>query len=257
MDPERAAKYFTPDPVLPPPWYRTLKWKRWLLIIGTLTGLAILGGDKVSGANGAGYFFIDLFVIVIVVGMIVTWVKRRRVVAKWKREIAGAVTDAEFDAGQAEITEQAKTHSWERLGIVPEQVDLIEPVVLESPRFNLGPNARGKDGKVRAAVKEVIILYFSDSQVFEYRCVADVRNPTGTKESTAEYFYRDVNSIETSTETVSVDTDEGPSTATLDVVSLKIAGGRDYTVKSYSNPGFATSMRGMRALIQQKRESLA
>ena len=253
MDPERAAKYFTPDPVLPPPWYRTLKWKRWVLIFGIFAGLAVLGGDKISGAATS---FVTLLVVVIVVAATVGWVKRRRVVAKWKRQIAGAVTDNEFDVGQAEITEQAKAQSWEKLGIVPEQVDLIEPVVLESPQFHLGPSARGKDGKVRAAVKEVIILYFSDSQVFQYRRVVDVRNPLGAKEFTTEYFFRDVTSIDTSSETVSVNTDEGPTNSTLDVVSLKITGGRDYTLKAYSNPGFATSIRGMRTLIQQKRESL-
>jgi hypothetical protein len=253
MDPERAAKYFTPDPVLPPAWYRTLKWKRWTLGLGILAVLAVIGGDKSSGAATA---FITLFVIVIIGAVTVSWMRRRRVVAKWKREIAGAVTDNEFDVDQAEITEQAKAQSWDKLGIVPEQVDLIEPVVLEAPQFHLGPGARGKDGKVRAAVKEVIILYFSDSQVFQYRRVVDVRNPLGARDFTTEYFYRDVNGIETSSETVSVDTDEGPANTTLDVVTLKIAGGHDYTVKAYSNPEFATSIRGMRTLIQQKRESV-
>ncbi len=86
-----------------------------------------------------------------------------------------------------------------KLGLDGDQVKEIKPVCFEGFNYEKAYVKKTINGKWVSSRYEVTWIFFSDSQVHVYSCGFDM-DKDNKKESTSEYFYRDVNSFSTISE---------------------------------------------------------
>lgn len=165
------------------------------------------------------------------------------------------VTDAEVGAAIAQAGASAQQTGLQKLGLDPSEVNLIAPVVIEGPDFkkSRGKIRKGKDGVVRTAANQVLVLFFSDHMVHCYTYRFDITDPSVHAQETDEYFYRDVVSVATATEDEKFTANGKTETVSLDAFLLRNAGGESLRIAAYNGGQLAHSVSGMRALIQQKK----
>jgi hypothetical protein len=222
MDPQRAKKYFDVP-----------SWKPGAVMI--VLGLLLLtggGGAILVGllllAGGAGYLYF---------------------------QYGTRPTDAEIQAEIDKHAAGARSAGMQRLGLDEEQVSLIPPVVIEGPDYALSrTNVKvGKDGIVRAAVNEVVVLFFSETEVHSYKSVRSLLDPHLRRESTDEYFYRDVVAVNTGSQSMRVIVDGKPIETRFETFVLTTSGGTSITCSAYDQGSLNQSIQGMRSLIKQRK----
>jgi hypothetical protein len=115
------------------------------------------------------------------------------------------VSDETYDAMvEAKIkTLNAKTRAMAKIGLDESELKEIEPVHFEGYHFEpkKSYSKRGKDGKWRSSAYQISWLFFSSTQVYLYQYTFNM-DEDGKKESTEEYFYRDITNFSTSSDTV-------------------------------------------------------
>jgi hypothetical protein len=176
MDPKQAsiAKYFTSKS---PTW----------TVLPIAVGLALLLGPmwaKVLGLLvlvGAGYAIYDS-----------------------TRMIADHEIDQWTDVNLKRLSRRAL----EKIGIDGSEI-VGESVIVTGPRLsNLGPARfgyrKGKDNVLRFTPVNTMIINFTQNQLLVYTCALDLIEGHAVNEVTDEYFYRDVVSVHTASETVRV-----------------------------------------------------
>jgi len=186
-DYERNKLYFFPTPA------KKLGWKPFALI-----AIAILFFIL---AQQVGYDLRVFFNIMggILVGAGIIWT----ITIFSINENREAVEDEEYDAAvnnkfrSIDIMQVAL----EKVGIDEDQLKEIPPVFFHGYRSDMETAKKiGKDGKLRTSKYDATILFFSNAQIFMYQQVFDMIE--GIKlEYTREYFYKDIVSFYTSTET--------------------------------------------------------
>ncbi len=177
MDPNRASieKYFMS---------KFPKWAIFLIVIGVLALFMPPGGVKVVG-------------LLMVIGGGFAIYKSSQV-----------ASDAEIDQWTQEDLSKLNKRSLEKMGI--DATELVsEGVIITGPRLsNLGPAKfgfrKGKDNILRYTPVNSTIINFTQSQLLVYRCALDLIKGNPVNEATDEYFYRDVVSVQTASETVSI-----------------------------------------------------
>ena len=117
-------------------------------------------------------------------------------------------SDADIDQWTQEDLSKLNKRSLDKMGIDATEV-VSEGVIITGPRLsNLGPAKfgyrKGKDNILRFTPVNSTIINFTQSQLLVYRCALDLISGNPVNEATDEYFYRDVVSVQTSAETVSV-----------------------------------------------------
>jgi hypothetical protein len=174
IDRESIKKYFTS---------RFPKWAIWLIVIGVLM---LLGpaASKVIGlllAVGGGFAIFNA-----------TQVASDQQIDEWKQEDLNKLSQRSLD----------------KMGI--DAAELVsEAVMITGPRLtNLGPATfgyrKGKDNILRFTPVDSTIINFTANQLLVYRCALDLISGNPVNESTDEYFYRDVVSVQTASDSVSV-----------------------------------------------------
>jgi hypothetical protein len=119
----------------------------------------------------------------------------------------GKPSDEKMDEYIAEDLSHAKIKSLRKASI--DESELIgESVVVYGPRFwSTGGSGigykRGDDGRLRFTPIEISVLHMTEHQLICYRACLDLFTGNFLKESTDEYFYKDVVSVATRTETES------------------------------------------------------
>lgn len=91
----------------------------------------------------------------------------------------------------------------EKIGLDEDQLKEIPPVYLHGYHFDDAYSKVGKDDRIRSSKYDATWLFFSDSQVYMYSYVLDMSSDA-KKESTEEYFYKDITNFSTSSETTDV-----------------------------------------------------
>lgn len=86
----------------------------------------------------------------------------------------------------------------EKLGIDVDDVAEIAPVNFHGYNYEKNPIKKQISGSYVSPRYELIWVFFSDSQMFTYKCAFDMFN-NFIDESTQEYFYKDVTSFKTAT----------------------------------------------------------
>lgn len=176
MDPNRASieKYFTS---------KFPKWAIFLIIIGVLMLLGPVAA-KVVG------------LLLVVAGGFAIYNSSK------------IASDAEIEQWTQEDLKKLNQRSLEKMGIDASEM-VAEGVIITGPRLsNLGPAKfgyrKGKDNILRFTPINSTIINFTQNQLLVYRCALDLISGNPVNEATDEYFYRDVVSVQTSSETVSV-----------------------------------------------------
>jgi hypothetical protein len=88
-----------------------------------------------------------------------------------------------------------------------------ESVVVTGPRFWNTANApvhykRGKDNKLRFTPIDVSVLHMTQHQIISYQACLDLTTGNFLNEATDEYFYRDVVSVSTKTDSKTFSTEK-------------------------------------------------
>jgi hypothetical protein len=101
---------------------------------------------------------------------------------------------------------------------------------------------KGRDGRIRSSAAEFTIFLFSENQVFIYTRQFSLIGPE-VKESTREYFYRDITSI--STETAKFGSH---------IFTIKISGGETEKIPiGKEDPDNQQKITAFRQLIRDKK----
>ena len=96
-----------------------------------------------------------------------------------------------------------KQKALDKIGLDESQVNEIPPVSFEGYLFDekKGFAKFGKDRKWRSSIYQITWLFFSDTQVYLYQYTFNL-DEDGKKESTEEYFYKDITNFASSSELV-------------------------------------------------------
>ena len=186
-----------------------------VLIIGIVCFFVPLGFFKVLG-------------VVAVIAAAVLWIKNKF--------FSDFTHEDDVDKAMAYEAEQAKTRALERLGIVKEQVSLIDPIatsgmaprtITASDKIQFEQNTKGlfgkllnkkntkkqlmendddpkyfvkvgSDDKLRYTLLHNTVYYFSDSQLYIYWENVDIATGLVYGSGTSEYFYKDIEAVSTS-----------------------------------------------------------
>src|SRR5712692_3773851 len=118
-------------------------------------------------------------------------------------------SDEQMDAWIQEDMKNLQTRALAKTGLDPSEI-IAEPVMVYGPRFwNIGGAEvgikKGNDGIVRFMPIGVTVINFTAHQLVAYQCALDLTTGNALSESTDEYFYRDVVSVSTQSESLSLD----------------------------------------------------
>jgi len=95
-----------------------------------------------------------------------------------------------------------KARALEKIGLDEDQLKEIPPVCFHGYNFDSDVLIKiGQDGRLRSSMYEATWLFFSNSQVYIYSYKMDMISES-KKETTEEYFYKDITNFATSSETV-------------------------------------------------------
>lgn len=191
MDERRSQikKYFKTFP----------KWAIWMIVIGVF----------LLGAYGLG-----LILIAIGVWGIFSWSQKP--------------SDQQMDNWIAEDLKGIEDKALNKTGV--DRSELVgETVVVYGPRFwNIGGAdtgiSKGKDEIIRFTPIGVTVINFTQNQLVTYQCAFDLTTGNTLSESTDEYFYRDVVSVATQTQSKSYTWESGKLNANNPLAALVVAG---------------------------------
>lgn len=223
MDTKTAQKYF----------YSYGNWG--MLVIGVLTIPAFIG-----------------------IGIIAYWLFQNR-------NALGRPTDTEFDNAVASKAGDIKAAALKKIGIDESEMSMIAPIVffgpsLDAPAGRTSLVKQGKDGLWRTSAYQACAIFFSENQVFLYTRTWSMINDN-RQERTEEYFYGDIVSVTTSSESESMEEFKGLTkvqrTIDLEAFSLRTTGGD--AAKAGVDPKFAADIerqiQGMKNLVRDKKLS--
>ena len=179
MNPNRASieKYFMS---------KFPKWAIFLIVIGVAMLLSGLGGNSISA----------IFIGLVLVGM-------GGFVIYKSLQIA---SDADIDQWTQEDLTKLSRRSLEKMGMDASEL-VGEAVTITGPRLDkLGPAKfgfrKGKDNVLRFTPIDSTIINFTANQLLVYSCALDLITGNPVNETTDEYFYSDVVSVQTASDTV-------------------------------------------------------
>lgn len=169
-------KYFKPFP-------------RWAVVIGIVGMLAAFFGVQ-KGLTGIT--ILVLLFPLLLGGLRIAFYLRNK------------PSDQEMDEYIEEDRSKAKIKSLNKTSI--DESDLVaESIEFNGPRLSNRAGApvlfkRGKDGIARYNPIDITIIHMTENQLITYRACLDITTGNYLNESTDEYFYRDVVSVATVTE---------------------------------------------------------
>jgi hypothetical protein len=180
----QIKKYFKPFP----------KWVIGLIILGV----------AVSAATGLGRGLAPIDERVPVVGVILIIIGILKI-GYW----ASRPKDRQMDVWIDEDLQGMENRALEKTGL--DESELVrESVLLTGLRFwNIGGAEihirKGNDDTIRYTPVGVTVINFTQHQLVAYQCALDLITGNPLSESTDEYFYRDVVSVSTQTESMTWD----------------------------------------------------
>jgi hypothetical protein len=166
--------------------------------------------------------------------------------------------DQDIDRDAIETVADLQERALSKLGLDPDQVRLIEPVIANGYLFaSIGDDVLiklGKDKKFRASNYEGVVIFFSEHQLHSYKFQFSLVNPDEFRESTDEYFYRDVVSVATSSESYKVRLISGESRqVTWEEFKLTTSGATSIRSSIRDQSSVAKSIAGARNLIRDRK----
>lgn len=114
-----------------------------------------------------------------------------------------AATDSQIDELVEKELEKITLRGLEKMGLDASEVNLISPITIKTYHqkdLNKDDKAyfrTGEDGTLRYSLVKGIVFYFSEKQVYCYTNVVSLASGGSYKETTDEYFYSDIVSVST------------------------------------------------------------
>lgn len=112
------------------------------------------------------------------------------------RQVGGRPSDQDFDAQIDQALTGFKDRAMEKLGIDPEDVQYVEPVLIHGNHFYKALAKRGKDGRIRTSNHTATVLFFTENQIHSYRwdfALTDAKRHNRDEED--EFFYSDLANV--------------------------------------------------------------
>lgn len=225
MDYEKNRKYFAP-----------VKYTREMIFI--VCGVCcMVGGQDVGGIEAV---IIVLVGLLLIAGGIALFFRKRKKI----------VTDAEYDASVASMLDNIQERALNKLGVDEDEVKEITPISFDGYVYE-GATAvkRGKDGLWRTNKYESVMLFFSEHEVHCYTYSFDTISQKHT-EATDVYFYRDVVSVSTASDSVRVLGEN----IDYECFKLTTTGGTVLSVSLRDVNNAQRSINAMRALLKNKKQ---
>lgn len=172
------------------------------------------------------------------------------------------ISDAEYDEMVLAVlrSNDYKKKALDKFGLDEDQVKEIEPVHFEGFQYDKQSLAKqGDDGKYRSSKYQVSWLFFSSTQVYLYQNTFNM-DEDGKKESTEEYFYKDITNFSTSSDTVETPFyDEETGKDILKNVdsnrfAITVPGDKFYCSLE-QNDYTENAIRGMKSMLREKKNS--
>ena len=149
-----------------------------------------------------------------------------------------------------------------KMGLDEDQVKEIEPVHFESYNFGEKTWAKpGKDNKWRSSAYEISWIFFSSTQVYVYQYTFSMIDDA-VKESTEEYFYKDITNFSAASETVEKETVDKVGCSGNTKVSRKnvnydtfalVVPGEKFKCSMEQSDYTQRSIQGMKAKLREKK----
>lgn len=174
-------------------------------------------------------------------------------------QIKGRPSDAEIDSICKNEIANAVQRGLTKIGVDEDQVKLIDPIIINGPYFKNIAKGRmvkkGKDNRYRSSNYEVAVLFFSETQVYSYNyrfsLIENEKN-----ENTDEYFYKDIVSVSTSSEsTVEKDKKGKEEVFNSEYFKLTTSGGTFISCAVWDIGGTERSIQGMKQLLRDKKSA--
>ena len=172
------------------------------------------------------------------------------------------ISDAEYDEMVLAVlrSNDYKKKALDKIGLDEDQVKEIEPVHFEGFQYDKQSLAKqGDDGKYRSSKYQVSWLFFSSTQVYLYQNTFNM-DEDGNKESTEEYFYKDITNFSTSSDTVETpfyDKETGKDilkNVDSNRFAITVPGDKFYCSLE-QNDYTENAIRGMKSMLREKKNS--
>ena len=173
-------------------------------------------------------------------------------------QFAGKPADAEIDSDAASTVADVQQRALGKLGLDPDEVTLIDPVVVHGYYYkNIASGVQvklGNDRVFRSSNYEGIVLFFSEHQLHAYKFQFSLVSPQESREQTDEYFYKDVVSVATQSETFQINDIKGNSQqVNFEEFKLTTTGGTSITSSIRDEGSVSRVISGARNLIREKK----
>lgn len=173
-------------------------------------------------------------------------------------QIAGKPSDEEVDADALSAIADVQKRALAKLGLDSDEVALIEPVVVHGYYYKKIASGvlvkLGKDRVFRSSNYEGVVLFFSEHQLHAYKFQFSLVSPQESREQTDEYFYKDVVSVATQSETFAINDVKGHSQqVNFEEFKLTTTGGTSITSSIRDEGSVSRVISGARSLIREKK----
>jgi hypothetical protein len=176
----------------------------------------------------------------------------------WIYFLLNGPTDQDVDRDALQAVADLQNRALSKLGLDADQVRLIEPVIANGYYYRLIGDPvlikLGKDKRIRTSNYEGVVVFFSEHQLHAYKFQFSLVNPDEFRESTDEYFYRDVVSVATQSETFKAALISGESKqVSWEEFKLTTSGGTSITSSIRDQSTVSRSIAGARNLIRERK----
>lgn len=173
-------------------------------------------------------------------------------------QFSGRPTDEEIDADALRVLTDVKNRALNKLGLDEDEVNLIDPLVVHGYYFKPIASGvqvkRGKDDVFRSSNYEGIVMFFSEHQLHSFKFQFSLVNSQESREQTDEYFYKDVVSVATQSETFEVRDIKGDvQQVNFEEFKLTTTGGTSITSSIRDEGSVGRVIAGARSLIREKK----
>lgn len=213
MDYAKSKKYFS-----------EFNWKipAVLIVIGLITIAAVVG-----------IFFIAGAVLYIVL------------------KLKGKPTDQDYDSECSSHAASMSNRALSKLGVDEDEVKEIAPISFDGYCYSGFDLVKlGKDNKWRTNKYQSVQLFFSPNEVHVYTYTFTTTEDKKT-EATDVYFYKDIVSVSTTTDTTKIDGKD----VEFECFKLTTAGGTALEVSLRDVDGAQRSINAMRQLLRAKKQA--
>lgn len=168
-------------------------------------------------------------------------------------KIFGYPTDADIDAAVTSQLSDLKQRALNKLGLDEDEVKEVAPIVIHGYVYQNSLITQGKDMEYRSNKYQAIMFLFSSNEVHCYTYDFSLTD-NSQRESTDVYFYKDIVSVSTQTESTDYSVGKNKSIKVdCEYFKLTTTGGTSISCTVRNPDETQRSINGMRALIKSKK----